>query len=91
VRLADEVAVEAEGPKPFDGITIVLTGGLEAISRDEATALATAAGARVVSSVSTKTDVVVAGENPGTKLAKAEQLGVEVIDEAEFLRRAGRS
>jgi DNA ligase (NAD+) len=45
----------------------------------------------VVSSVSTKTDVVVAGENPGTKLAKAEQLGVEVIDEAEFLRRAGRS
>jgi DNA ligase (NAD+) len=44
----------------------------------------------VTSSVSKKTDFVVAGENPGSKLAKAEQLGVEVIDEAEFLKRIGR-
>jgi DNA ligase (NAD+) len=65
----------------------VLTGGLETISRDEATAMAEGAGARVTSSVSGKTAFVVAGENPGTKLAKAEELGVDVIDEEEFLRR----
>jgi DNA ligase (NAD+) len=75
---------------PLAGLTMVLTGGLERLSREEATALAQAAGARVASSVSKKTDFVVAGENPGSKLAKAEQLGVEVIDEAEFLRRLGR-
>ena len=59
------------------------------MSREEAAAAAEAAGARVTSSVSKKTAFVVAGENPGTKLAKAEQLGVEVIDEAEFRRRLG--
>ena len=51
---------------------------------------AQAAGARVASSVSKKTSFVVAGESPGSKLEKAESLGVEVIDEAEFLRRLGR-
>ena len=89
VRVADE-ASERTGPRPLEGRTIVLTGGLESISRDEATELAQAAGARVASSVSKKTDFVVAGESPGSKLARAEQLGVEVIDEAAFLRRLGR-
>ena len=68
----------------------MLTGGLESLSRDEATSLAEEAGAKVASSVSKKTSFVVAGENPGSKLAKAEQLGVEVIDEKEFLVRIGR-
>lgn len=89
VRMADEpIATAPEGP--LTGKTIVLTGSLETMSRDEATRLAQEAGARVVSSVSKKTDFVVAGENPGTKLAKAEQLGVEVIDERELLKRLGR-
>jgi DNA ligase (NAD+) len=89
VRMADP---EPERPPegPLSGVTLVLTGGLTAVSRDEATRAAEEAGAKVTSSVSKKTDFVVAGENPGSKLAKAEQLGVEVIDEAEFLKRIGR-
>jgi DNA ligase (NAD+) len=59
------------------------------ISREEATAAAEVAGARVTSSVSKKTSFVVVGENPGTKLARAESLGVETIDEQEFLKRIG--
>jgi DNA ligase (NAD+) len=90
VRMADEPTDTAVEGGPLSGLTLVLTGGLEHLSREEATALAQRAGARVASSVSKKTDLVVAGENPGSKLAKAEQLGVEVVDEAEFLRRLGR-
>ncbi|HEU4526391.1 MAG TPA: NAD-dependent DNA ligase LigA [Actinomycetota bacterium] len=90
VRMADEAPETPREDGPLAGVTMVLTGGLERLSREEATALAQGAGARVASSVSKKTDFVVAGENPGSKLAKAEQLGVEVIDEAEFLRRLGR-
>jgi DNA ligase (NAD+) len=86
VRLADDAPVES-APQTLAGLSIVLTGGLETVSREEATVRAEAAGARVTSSVSGKTAFVVAGENPGTKLAKAETLGVEIIDEKEFLRR----
>lgn len=89
VRLADEVPAGG-GDRPLEGLTMVLTGGLETLSRDEATELAQGAGARVASSVSGKTDFVVAGQSAGSKLAKAESLGVEIIDEAEFLRRVGR-
>jgi DNA ligase (NAD+) len=89
VRTADERAAD-ESPRPLEGQSIVLTGGLETMSREEATELAQAAGARVASSVSKKTSFVVAGESPGSKLAKAETLGVDVIDEAEFARRLGR-
>jgi DNA ligase (NAD+) len=89
VRTADERAAD-EGPRPLEGQSIVLTGGLQTMSREEATELAQAAGARVASSVSKKTSFVVAGEGPGSKLAKAETLGVAVIDEAEFARRLGR-
>ena len=63
---------------PLVGKTIVLTGTMPTMTREEATELAGQAGARVASSVSKKTDFVVAGENPGSKLAKAETLGVEV-------------
>jgi DNA ligase (NAD+) len=89
VRMEDEPA-PARPDGPLSGSSIVLTGGLESVSRDEATSLAEQAGAKVASSVSKKTAFVVAGENPGSKLAKAEQLGVEVIDEKEFLARIGR-
>ena len=75
---------------PFQSKTLVLNGGLDRLSRDEANAAAQAAGARVASSVSKKTDFVVAGANAGSKLAKAEELGVEVIDEDEFISRLGR-
>ncbi|MDP9296760.1 MAG: NAD-dependent DNA ligase LigA [Actinomycetota bacterium] len=90
VRMEDEPAPELpEGP--LSGSSIVLTGGLDALSRDEAIKLAEEAGAKVASSVSKMTAFVVAGENPGSKLRKAEQLGVEVIDEQEFLLRIGRA
>jgi DNA ligase (NAD+) len=89
VRTQDD-AVEPAGEQPLAGRTMVLTGGLDAMSRDEAISAAQAAGAKVASSVSKKTDFVVAGVNPGSKLAKAEPLGVEVIDEQEFLKRLGR-
>jgi DNA ligase (NAD+) len=89
VRMADERPKRSRGGR-LEGKTLVLTGGLERLSRDEATAAAQAAGARVASSVSKKTDFVVAGANAGSKLAKAEELGVEVIDEDEFVKRLGR-
>ena len=86
VRVEDERR-EARPEGPLSGKTIVLTGGLAKMSRDEATAAAEAAGAKVTSSVSKKTDFVVAGENPGSKYDKAVQLGVEIVDEREFLKR----
>ena len=86
VRLVDERTVPDRTSKTLEGVTLVLTGGLDTVSREEATAMAHAAGARVASSVSGKTTFVVAGRDPGTKLAKAETLGVDVIDEDTFLR-----
>jgi len=87
VRMRDERTAVDEGPRPLDGVSLVLTGGLATMSREEATARAEAAGARVTSSVSKKTAFVVAGESPGSKYDKALELGVEVIDETEFARR----
>ena len=76
----DESERRTEGG-PLDGRTLVLTGSLPSLTREEATKLLKRAGGKVVSSVSKKTDYVVAGDNPGSKLAKAEELGVEVVDE----------
>jgi DNA ligase (NAD+) len=90
VRLEDEAPLD-DGPKPLEGLTIVLTGGLDTLSRDEATRLAQRAGARVSSSVSKKTDFVVAGENPGSKYEQAVKLGVEIVDEPGFLSRLGEA
>ena len=91
VRMEDEAPKKPRGRQPLAGKTIVLTGGLEGLSRDEAAAAAEAAGARVASSVSKKTDFVVVGENPGTKAARAEELGIETIDEQAFRKRLGRT
>ena len=73
------------------GKTYVLTGTLPTLSRAQATELIESAGGRVAGSVSKKTDAVVAGEEAGGKIEKARALGVEIIDEAELLRRVGRS
>jgi len=75
------------GDGPFTGKTLVLTGTLPTLSRTEATARIERAGGTVTSGVSKKTSLVVAGEEAGSKLDRARQLGVEVIDEAELLRR----
>jgi len=72
----------ALGPQPLLGKTLVLTGTLPTLSRDQAKALVEAAGGKVAGSVSKKTDYVVAGEEAGSKLAKAQELGVPVLDEA---------
>jgi len=75
-----------EGSQPLLGKTWVLTGTLESMSRDDAKAKLQQLGAKVASSVSKKTDCVVAGPGAGSKLADAERLGVPVIDEAQFLQ-----
>jgi DNA ligase (NAD+) len=71
---------------PLAGLSVVLTGTLPTLTRDEAKALLEAAGAKVAGSVSKKTAYVVAGEEAGSKLKKAAELGVEVVDEARFLK-----
>ena len=70
---------------PLDGKTVVLTGGLSSMSRDQAAAKLEALGAKMAGSVSKKTSLVIAGEAAGSKLAKAEELGIEVWDEARLL------
>jgi len=74
------------GPKPLAGKKFVLTGTLESYSREQATELVVSLGGSVSSSVSKKTDFVVAGAGPGTKYDRARELGVEVVDEREFRR-----
>lgn len=87
VQTTEPDMVAADGP--FTGMTVVLTGTLPTLSRTDASAMVERAGGRVTSSVSKNTTVVVAGDEAGSKLDKARTLGVEVIDEAELLRRIG--
>ena len=92
VRWPAPVVVNAEEiDSPFAGKTVVLTGSLSQLSRDEAKAQLVALGAKVAGSVSKKTDLVIAGEAAGSKLAKAQELGIAVIDENEMLRLLGES
>ncbi|EOW9996953.1 NAD-dependent DNA ligase LigA [Yersinia enterocolitica] len=85
-----QIIVE-EIDSPFAGKTVVLTGSLTILSRDEAKDRLAALGAKVSGSVSKKTDLVIAGEAAGSKLAKAQELGITVIDEAEMIRLLGES
>jgi len=77
------------GGEPLAGKTVVVTGSLEHYSRKEIEGLIKELGGKSAGSVSKKTAFVVAGADPGSKLAKARSLGVEVIDEEEFRKRAG--
>jgi DNA ligase (NAD+) len=88
VRTADER--KAVRQTELTGKTVVMTGGLSSMSRDEAREALKEAGAKVTDSVSKKTDLVVVGENPGSKADKAVSLGVSTIDEKELMRLLGR-
>lgn len=82
-----KVAAPSQGP--LTGKTVVVTGTLPTLSREEAEALVRRAGGKAAGSVSAKTAFVVAGENPGSKYERARTLGVPIIDEVEFLKKLG--
>jgi DNA ligase (NAD+) len=82
VRMAEERS--EDGPRPLEGVTVVVTGTLAGYSRDRATEAITSLGGKVSASVSKKTGFVVAGDNPGSKYDKAVSLKVPVLDEAGF-------
>ena len=87
VNFTQEVSSAGQGV--FSGMSIVVTGTLENMTRDQAEEEIISRGGKAASSVSKNTSFVLAGANAGSKLAKAETLGVEVIDEAEFAKRLG--
>lgn len=84
VRMEDEGAGEDEGPRPLEGLTVVVTGTLTGHTRDGAKEALQSRGAKVTGSVSKKTAFVVVGDNPGSKYDKAVQLKVPVLDETGF-------
>jgi DNA ligase (NAD+) len=81
LRLEADPSERRKQGGPLEGRTVVLTGALPELTREEAAALVKSAGGKVTNSVSKKTDYVVAGDNPGSKLAKAEKFGTEILDE----------
>ncbi|MDX6257450.1 MAG: ligase [Frankiales bacterium] len=82
VRMAEEVV--DEGPRPLEGVTVVITGSMERHSRDSATEAVQTRGGKVSGSVSKKTSYVIVGDSPGTKFDKAVSLGVRILDEDAF-------
>ncbi len=93
VRLAEDkgASAEARRPQPLAGKTFVITGTLPSLSRNEARALIEGHGGKVTDSVSGKTDYLLVGESPGSKLRKAQQLGVPTIDEAALRAMIGQA
>jgi DNA ligase (NAD+) len=85
VNMASQAPEPTDEVGPLAGKAFVLTGTLSSMSREEATAALVRLGARVTGSVSKKTNAVVFGEDAGSKLEKARQLGVETLDEKAFL------
>ncbi len=86
-----EAGVEVQTPEqptggPFAGKTVVLTGGLDGLTREKAKEEIERRGGRISDGVSRRTDLVVSGAGSGSKLKKAHELGIKVIDEAEFLK-----
>jgi DNA ligase (NAD+) len=90
LRLEADPSERRREDGPLKGKTVVLTGTLPELTREEAAALVKSAGGKVTSSVSKKTDFVVAGDNPGSKLAKAEKFGTEILDEAALRGLVGQ-
>ena len=90
LRLEQDASERRAEGGPLEGKSLVLTGTLPELTREEAGSLIKSAGGKVVSSVSKKTDYVVAGDNPGSKLAKAEKFEIEVLDEDGLLALLGR-
>jgi DNA ligase (NAD+) len=90
LRLEADASERRREDGPLKGKTVVLTGTLPELTREEAAALVKSAGGKVTSSVSKKTDYVVAGDNPGSKLAKAEKFGTEILDEAALRELVGQ-
>jgi DNA ligase (NAD+) len=90
LRLEADPSERRREDGPLKGKTVVLTGTLPELTREEAAAMVKSAGGKVTSSVSKKTDYVVAGENPGSKLAKAEKFGTEVLNEAALRELVGQ-
>jgi DNA ligase (NAD+) len=88
-----KAGVKYESPKKAEGVlkglTFLFTGGLQTMSREEAKDMVEAAGGSTTSSVGKKVDYVVVGEDPGSKYTKAKELGLKIIDEAEFKRMVG--
>jgi DNA ligase (NAD+) len=84
VSMADERDASVE--QTLQGLTVVVTGGLEGFTRDSVKEAIIARGGKAAGSVSKKTDFVVVGENAGSKAAKAEELGLRILDEAQFVR-----
>jgi DNA ligase (NAD+) len=90
LRLEADASERRRQGGPLEGKTVVLTGTLPVLTREEAAALVKSSGGKVTNSVSKKTDYVVAGDNPGSKLAKAERYGTEILDEAGLRELVGQ-
>jgi DNA ligase (NAD+) len=90
VGVDPKMEMPARAEQPLAGLTIVVTGSLQKLKRDEIERVITDLGGRAAGSVSRKTSFVVAGEDAGSKLDKAKELGIEVLSEAEFLKKIGK-